>query len=110
MPQVRLRSPWGHNCTQQLQLAAAMNAQDKDIISSIHAWNDQSQNDEEIHKRAEYTIPHLDGTYYTSDSSDIDSHEYLDLANIDNIQYNTRANKRKQKINEVQTVKIDLAD
>ena len=47
---------------------------------------------------------------HISDSSDIDSDEYLDLANTEDIQYNTRANKRKYKTNEVQTVKIDLAD
>ena len=44
----------------------------------------------EIYRRAEYTIPQLDGTYNVSDSSDIDSHDYLDLTNTDIIQYKTR--------------------
>ena len=54
-------------------------------------------------------IPQLDGTH-VSDSSDTDSHEYLDLANTEDKPYNARANKRKHNTDDTQTVKIDLAD
>ena len=34
-------------------------------------------------------IPQLDGTYNVSDNSDTDSHDYLDLASTNIIQYRT---------------------
>ena len=40
-------------------------------------------------------IPQLDGTYNVSDSSDIDSHDYLDLASTNIIQYRTRGQKHR---------------
>ena len=52
----------------------------------------------------------LDGTYNVNDSSKIDLHKYLDLANTENRPYNTRASKRKNSPDKTQTVKIDLAD
>ena len=63
-----------------------------------------------MHKRKDKNTKDLDGTCNASDSSDVDSHEYLDLANTESTQYNTRATKRKYNIDEVRKVKIDLAD
>ena len=68
------------------------------------------QNKREIYRRAEYTIPQLDGTYNASDSSDVDSHDYLDLANIDTIQHNTRGQKKRQKAAEAEIANMHLAD
>ena len=44
-----------------------------------------------------------------SDSSDIDSHDYLDLVNIDTIQHNTRGQKKRQKAAEDEIANIHLA-
>ena len=46
-------------------------------------------------------IPQLDGTYNVSDSSDTDLHNYLDLASTNIIQYRTRGQKQRQKVNEM---------
>ena len=46
-------------------------------------------------------IPQLDGTYNVSDSSDTDSHDYLDLASTNIIQYRTRGQKQRHKENEM---------
>ena len=46
-------------------------------------------------------IPQLDGTYNVSDSSNTDSHDYLDLASTNIIQYRTRGQKQRQKANEM---------
>ena len=59
--------------------------------------DDNSQNKREIYRRAEYITPQLDGTHNASDSSDIELHDYLDLANIDITQHNTRGQKKRQK-------------
>ena len=64
----------------------------------------------EIYRRAEYTIPQLDGTYNASDSSDIDSHDYLDIANIDITQHNTRGQKKRQKAAEAKIANMHLAN
>ena len=72
--------------------------------------NNNGQHKREIYRRAEYTIPQLDGTYNVSDSSNIDSHDYLDLANIDTIQHNTRGQKKRQKAAEAKIANIYLAD
>ena len=64
--------------------------------------NDNGQYKREIYRRAEYIIPQLDGTYNVSDSSDIDSHDYLDLVNTDTIQYKTRGQKQRQKAAEAE--------
>ena len=66
-----------------------MKVQDKENALKVCMSNDNGQYKREIYRRAEYTIPQLDGTYNAADSSDIDSHDYLDLANIDTIQHNT---------------------
>ena len=59
--------------------------------------NDNGQYKTEIYKRAESMIPQLDGTYNVSDSSNTDSHDYLDLASTNIIQYRTRGQKQRQK-------------
>ena len=46
-------------------------------------------------------IPQLDGTFNISDSSDTDSHDYLDLASSNIIQYRTRGQKQRHKENEM---------
>ena len=68
----------------------AMKVQDKENALKAYMLNDNGQYKREIYRRAEYTIPQLDGTYNVLDSSDIESHDYLDLANTDIIQYKTR--------------------
>ena len=72
--------------------------------------NDNGQYKREIHRRAECIIPQLDGTYNVSDSSDADSHDYLDLANTDIIQYKTRGQKQRQKAAEAQLANMQLAN
>ena len=74
-----------------------MKVQDKENTLKAHMLNDNGQYKREIYRWAEYTIPQLDGTCNVSDSSDVDSHDYLDLANTDIIQYKTRGQKQRQK-------------
>ena len=59
--------------------------------------NDNGQYKTEIYKRAESMISQLDSTYNVSDNSDTDSHDYLDLATTNIIQYRTRGQKQRQK-------------
>ena len=64
-----------------VESAAALIIQDKiegKHDENIHSVNGQYRN--ELYKRAENTVPQLDGTYNVSDDSDTDSHSYLDLA------------------------------
>ena len=63
--------------------------------------SDNGQYRNEIFKRAESMIPQLDGTYNVSDSSDTDSHDYLDLASTNIIQYRTREQKQRHEDNEM---------
>ena len=70
--------------------------------------DDNGQNNQEIYRRAEYVLPQIDGTHNASDSSDIDSHDYLDLANIDIIQPNARGQKMRQKAAEAEIANITL--
>ena len=63
--------------------------------------NDNGQYRNEMYKRAENMIPQLDGTYNVSDSSNIDSHDYLDLASTNIIQYRTRGQKQRHEENDV---------
>ena len=72
--------------------------------------NDNGQYKREIYRRAEYTIPQLDVTYNVSDSSDVDLHDYLDLASTDITQYNTRGLKKRQKAAEARIANIHLAN
>ena len=71
-----------------------MKVQDKEIALKAQMLNDNGQYQREIYRKVEYTIPQLDGTCNVLDSSDIDSHDYLDLANTYIIQYNTRGQKK----------------
>ena len=54
-----------------------------------------------MYKRAENIIPQLDGTYNISDSSDTNSHGYLDLAGTNIIPYRTRGQKQRHEENEM---------
>ena len=66
-----------------------------------HIQSEKGQYRFKIYKRAESMIPQLDGTYNVSDSSNTDSHDYLDLASTNIIQYRTRGQKQRQKANEM---------
>ena len=80
-----------------VETAAALDMQDnKKGDFKAHMQSDKGQ----YSKRAESMIPQLDGTYNVSDSSDTDSHDYLDLASTNIIQYRTRGQKQRQKANE----------
>ena len=80
----------------------SMKVQDKEDTLKAHLQNDNGQYKSEIYKRAENIIPQLDGTYNVSDSSDADSHDYLDLASTNIIQYRTRGQKQRQKASEAE--------
>ena len=56
---------------------------------------------DEMYKRAENMIPQLDGTFNISDSSDTDSHDYLDLAGTNIILYRTRGQKQRYEENKM---------
>ena len=63
-----------------VEAAAALKIQDKiEGKFKAHMQSDNGQYRNEMYKRAENMIPQLDGTYNVSDSSDTDSHDYLDL-------------------------------
>ena len=87
-----------------------MKVKDKENTPKVHISGNNGQNKRAIYRRAEYTIPQLDGTYNASDSSDIDLHDYLDLANIDIIQHNTRGQKKKQNAAEAEIANMHLAN
>ena len=70
-----------------VEAAAALKIQDKiEGNLKVHMQSDNGQYRNEIYKRAESTIPQLDGTYNVSDSSETDLHDYLDLASTNIIQ------------------------
>ena len=81
-----------------VEAAAAFKIQDK-IKGKFkaHMQSDNGQYRNEMYKRAENMIPQLDGTYNVSDSSDIDLHDYLDLASTNIIQYRTRGQKQTRR-------------
>ena len=93
-----------------VKAAAAIKVQDKEDTPKVHMSDDNGQNKQEIYRRAEYIISQLDGTHNTSDSSNIDSHDCLDLANIDIIQPNTIGQQKRQKAAEAEIANIHLAD
>ena len=100
-----------------VEAAVAMKTQDKSIkvqdtenALKAHMQNDNGQYKSEIYRRAECIIPQLDGTYNVSDSSDTDSHDYLDLANTDIRQYRTRGQKKRQKAAEAELANRHLAN
>ena len=85
-----------------VEAAAALKIQDKiEGKFKAHMQSDIGQYRNEMYKRAESMIPQLDVTYNVSDSSDADSHDYLDLASTNIIQYRTRGHKQRHKENEM---------
>ena len=83
-----------------VESAAALKIQDKiegKYDDNIHSINGQYSN--EMYKRAENMVPQLDGTYNVSDDSDIDSHNYLDLASLNIIAHRMRGQKQRYEIN-----------
>ena len=85
-----------------VEAAAALKTQDKiEGKFKAHMQSDNGQYRNEMYKRAENMIPQLDGTYNISDSSDTDSHDYLDLADTNIIQYRTRGQKQRHEENEM---------
>ena len=85
-----------------VESAAALKIQDK-IEGKFKAYiqSDNGQYRNEMYKRTENVIPQLDGTFNISDSSDTDSHDYLDLASSNIIQYRTRGQKQRHEENEM---------
>ena len=84
-----------------------MKVQDKENALKVCMSNDNGQYKREIYKRA---IPQLDGTYNVCDSSDVDLHDYLDLANTDITQYNTRGQKKRQIAAEAELANMHLVN
>ena len=87
-----------------------MKVQDKENALKTHMLNDNGQYKREIYRRAEYNIPQLDDTYNVSDSSHVNSYDYLDLTNTDIIQYKTRGQKKRQKAAEAELANMHLAN
>ena len=85
-----------------VEAAAAIKIQDKKKGKfKAHMQGDNGQYRNEKYKMTENMIPQLDGTYNISDSSDTDSHDYLDLASTNIIQYRTRGQKQRHETNEM---------
>ena len=79
-----------------VESSAALKRQDKiEGKFKAHIQSDNGQYRNEMYKRAENMIPQLDGTFNVSDSSDTDSHDYLDLASTNIIQYRTRGQRHE---------------
>ena len=85
-----------------VESAAALKIQDKiEGKYKAHMQNNNGQYRNEMYKRAENMIPQLDGTFNVSDSSDTDSHSYLDFAGTNIILYRTRGQKQRYEENEM---------
>ena len=85
-----------------VESAATLKRQDKiEGKFKAHIQSNNGQYRNEMYKRAGNIIPQLDGTFNVSDSSDTDSHDYLDLASTNIIQYRTREQKQRHEANEV---------
>ena len=85
-----------------VESAAALKIQDKiEGKFKAHIQSDNGQYRNEVYKKAENMIPQLDGTFNISDSSDTDSHDYLDLASTNIIQYRKRGQKQRHEANEM---------
>ena len=81
-----------------VETAAALKIQDKtESDFKAHMQNDNGQYRTEIYKRTESMIPQLDGTYNVSDSSDTNSHDYLDLATTNIISTEQEGRNRDTK-------------
>ena len=85
-----------------VESAAALKRQDKiEGKFKAHIQSDNGQYRNEMYKRAENMIRQLDGTFNVSDSSDADSHDYLDLASSNIIPHRTRGQKQRHEENEM---------
>ena len=85
-----------------VESAAALKIQDNiEGKFKAHMQSNNGQYRNEMYKRAENIIPQLDGTFNISDSSDTDSHNYLDLAGTNIILYRTRGQKQRYEGNEM---------
>ena len=85
-----------------VESAAALKIQDKiESKFKAHMQSNNGQYRNEMYKRAENMIPQLDGTFNISDSSDTDSHGYLDLASKNILPYRTRGQKQRYEENEM---------
>ena len=94
-----------------VETAAALKIQDKtESDFKAHMQNDNGQYRTEIYKRAESMIPQLDGTHNISDNSNTDSHDYLDLASTNIIQYRTRGQKQRPKASKAEYTNRCLAN
>ena len=85
-----------------VESAAALKRQDKiegNFKANIQSYNGQYRN--EMYNRAENMISQLDGTFNVSDSSNTDSHDYLDLVSMNILQYRTRGQKQRHEANEM---------
>ena len=81
-----------------VELAAALKRQDKiEGKFKAHIQSDNGQYRNEMYKRAENMLPQLDGTFNVSDSSNADSHDYLDLASSNIIPHRTRGQKQRHE-------------
>ena len=85
-----------------VESAAALKRQDKiEGKYKAHLQSNYGQYRKEMYKRAENMIPQLDGTFNISDSSDTDSHSYLDLTGTNIIPYRTRGQKQRYEETEM---------
>ena len=85
-----------------VESAAALKIQDKiEGKFKAHMQSNNGQYRNEMYKRAENMIPQLDGIFNVSDSSDIDSHGYLDLAGTNIILYRIRGQKQRYEENKM---------
>ena len=85
-----------------VESAAALKRQDNiEGKFKAHRKSDNGQYRNEMYKRAENMIPQLDGTFSVSDSSDADSHNYLDLASTNIIPHRTRGKIQRHEENEM---------
>ena len=85
-----------------VESAAALKRQDNiEGKFKAHIQSDNGQYRNEMYKRAENMIPQLDDTFNVSDSSNTDSHDYLDLASTYIILHRTRGQKQRYEENEM---------
>ena len=85
-----------------VESAAALKRQDKiEGKFKAHIQGDNGQYRNETYKRAENMTPQLDGTFNVSDSSNADSHDYLELASSNIIPHRTRGQKQRHEENEM---------
>ena len=85
-----------------VESAAALKRQEKiEGKFKAHIQSDNGQYLNEMYKKAENMIPQLDCTFNISDSSNTDSHDYLDLASTNIIQHRTRGQKQRYEANEL---------